>query len=122
MSFLNKKRKKAAHLRDKNPIYKQKSYLSKGVILFEEMTEKSMEEDDTLSGGHRVPLIMRNEKPPQPAPPEYHINILAYLAFFLQHLYDEQALNDIKNMLNNAHTIFSPHTATNQNQTSQLLP
>ena len=82
MSFLNKKRKIA--LRDKNPIYKQKSYLSKGVpvILFEEMTEKSMEEDDTLSGGHRVPLIMRNEKPPQPAPPEYHINILAYLAFF----------------------------------------
>jgi hypothetical protein len=92
----NKKKKRNA--RDNNPIYKQKSYLSKGVpvILYEEMTEKSIEEEDTLSGGHRMPLIMRNEKPPQPAPPEYRKQLS------LQHLNDEQTINDIKNMLNNA--------------------
>ena len=77
-----------------NPIYKQRAYLSKGVpvILYEEMSDKPIEEYDenhpelrsagstnssigATGGGHgyyyRSPIIMRNEKPPIPAPPEY---------------------------------------------------
>ena len=98
LHYSNKKYKRNSEQRDKNPIYKQKSYLSKGVpvILYEEMTEKNIEEEDTLRGGHRAPLIMRNEKPPQAAPPEYRKQ------HSLQHLNDEQTINDIKNMLNNA--------------------
>ncbi len=60
-----------------SPIYKKrnKAYLSKGVpvILYEEMAEKQIDDDEDLNGVHLKPLIMRDEKPPvePPAPPEY---------------------------------------------------
>jgi hypothetical protein len=100
LNFSNKRNQRNAELRHQNPIYRQKSYLSKGVpvILYDEMTDKSIEEEDTLSGGHRAPLIMRNEKPPQIAPPEYQ----HHKQLSLQHLNDEQTMNNIPNMLNNA--------------------
>ena len=100
LNFSNKRNQRNAELRYQNPIYRQKSYLSKGVpvILYEEMAEKSIEEDDILSGGHRAPLIMRNEKPPQIAPPEYQY----HKQLSLQHLNDEQTMNDITNTINNA--------------------
>ena len=72
-----------------NPLYKQKAYLSKGVpvILYEEMSDKPIEDLDennrdifdsgtgrrsVYSNYYRSPLILRNEKPPTPAPPEYN--------------------------------------------------
>jgi len=61
------------------------------VILYEEMTEKPVEEED-YSDGHRMPLILRNEKPPMPAPPEYHKST--------NHLSDEQiTLNDLQSLI-----------------------
>lgn len=70
--FLNKLNKRSNKRNKNGPIYKQKSYLTKGVpvILYDEMTDKPIEEED-YDHGHRMPLIMKNEKPPQPAPPEY---------------------------------------------------
>ncbi len=74
-----------------NPIYKQRAYLSKGVpvILYEEMSDKPLEEYDenseclvtlnhnrTLNSGQfstgaRSPLMFKNQKMAAPAPPEY---------------------------------------------------
>lgn len=64
--------------------FKERAYLSKGVpvILYEEMSEKPIDDydennRDIMDNGcetiktYRSPLIMRNEKPPMPAPPEY---------------------------------------------------
>lgn len=63
---------------------KERAYLSKGVpvILYEEMSDKPIDDYDenhreVMDNGcentrnYRSPLIMRNEKPPMPAPPEY---------------------------------------------------
>ncbi len=62
---------------------KERAYLSKGVpvILYEEMSDKPIDEYDENNRdimdnayetrNYRSPLIMRNEKPPMPAPPEY---------------------------------------------------
>jgi hypothetical protein len=84
------KRNTLGHSSKSNPIYKQKAYLSKGVpvILYEEMSDKPIDDYDennrdvldsndsgnrsgASSSYYRSPLIMRNEKPPMPAPPEY---------------------------------------------------
>ena len=77
-------------------IFKERAYLSKGVpvILYEEMGDKPIDDYDennrdimdcggdvpyrTMSSHYRSPLIMRNEKSPVPAPPEYSRPSLAY--------------------------------------------
>ncbi len=64
----------------------ERAYMSKGVpvILYEEMSDKPIDDYDenqrdvmdisgceTIGRSYRSPLIMRHEKPPTPAPPEY---------------------------------------------------
>lgn len=97
-----------------NPIYKQKAYLSKGVpvILYEEMSDKPLEDYDEnnvdviggtgRSSNYRSPFIMRFEKPPVPAPPEYSRESLLRKKS-TSGCEDDSAtnvLNELKNMLN----------------------
>lgn len=87
-SFNNTNNMTGAHSIEKaargvSSIYKERAYLSKGVpvILYEEMSDKPIDDydenqRDIMDNGcetrnYRSPLIMRNEKPPTPAPPEY---------------------------------------------------
>lgn len=94
-----------------NPIYKQRAYLSKGVpvILYEEMSDKPLEDYDennvdSISGVrvgnyYRSPYIMRFEKPPLPAPPEYSRESL-FLTKKKQSIQnDESVLNELRTML-----------------------
>ena len=80
-----------------NIVFKERAYLSKGVpvILYEEMSDKPIDDYDEnnrdiienndihrsigSSSHYRSPLIMRNEKPPMPAPPEYTKQPMSYL-------------------------------------------
>lgn len=105
-----------------NPIYKQRAYLSKGVpvILYEEMSDKPLEDYDEnnadSTGGssrligsyYRSPYIMRFEKPPMPAPPEYSRDSLFDAKKTHHHLPpstvsnpigDESVLNELRSML-----------------------
>lgn len=96
-----------------NPLYKQRAYLSKGVpvILYEEMSDRPIEDYDendmeyrsgTSSSYYRSPLIMRNEKPPMPAPPEYSKPSFSYT-----HKSDENILNELQSMLQQSANIIS---------------
>jgi hypothetical protein len=96
-----------------NPLYKEKAYLSKGVpvILYEEMSDKPIEELDlndsenmgTGSSSYRSPLILRNERPPVPAPPEY--TRPSY--YTPQSKASESILNELQSMLQQSANIIS---------------
>ncbi|CAF0779883.1 unnamed protein product [Brachionus calyciflorus] len=94
-----------------NPLYKEKAYLSKGVpvILYEEMSDKPLEEldendGDQIGSSHfRSPLIMRNEKPPIPAPPEYTRSVF----YTPQVKASESILNELQSMLQQSANIIS---------------
>lgn len=96
-----------------NPLYKEKAYMSKGVpvILYDEMGDKRADEyrdndEENLSsvaGSYRSPLIMRNEKPPVPAPPEY-----TRPAYYTPQLKaSESILNELQSMLQQSANIIS---------------
>lgn len=95
-----------------NPLYKEKAYMSKGVpvILYEEMSDKRVcefeNDEENLSsttGSFRSPLIMRNEKPPVPAPPEY-----SRPAYYTPQLKaSESILNELQSMLQQSANIIS---------------
>jgi hypothetical protein len=109
-----------------NPLYKQRPYLSKGVpvILYEEMSDKPIDDYDennrnvidstggsssvgssshrTGGGYYRSPLILRNEKPPMPAPPEYSRQSYDYLpnkSSPIRPLNDKLILNELHSIL-----------------------
>ena len=106
-----------------NPLYKQRPYLSKGVpvILYEEMSDKPIDDYDENNrnvidstggsstigssshrGYYRSPLILRNEKPPMPAPPEYSRQSYDYLpnkSSPIRPLNDKLILNELHNIL-----------------------
>ena len=96
-----------------NPLYKEKAYMSKGVpvILYEEMSDKrvyefgenDVENLSSTTGSYRSPLIMRNEKPPIPAPPEY-----TRPAYYTPQLKaSESILNELQSMLQQSANIIS---------------
>ncbi|RNA28345.1 dystroglycan isoform X1 [Brachionus plicatilis] len=97
-----------------NPLYKEKkAYMSKGVpvILYEEMSDKRNDEFDendgenlgSITGSYRSPLIMRNEKPPVPPPPEY-----TRPAYYTPQLKaSESILNELQSMLQQSANIIS---------------
>jgi hypothetical protein len=107
-----------------DPIIKQRAYLSKGVpvILYEEMSDRPIDDYDenhrevvdhssSNTINYRSPLIMRHEKPPLPAPPEYcrqsfnfkSDNILNELQIMLQNdiNYLSDSFNEEKALLMN---------------------